>query len=101
MQTVRLKRFDYLVSLGCLTMLAYLGWQAFYSPRGFSYRDQLVARVAKLTEQRDEIDTQRKLFETRVALMRPESIDPDMLDELVRKDLGMVRATDVIIEFAK
>jgi cell division protein FtsB len=101
MRVIRFKRFDYVVSMGCMTMLAYFAWQAFYSPRGYPYRDQLIAHIELLTKQRDEINGQRNSFESRVALMRPESIDPDMLDELVRKDLGMVKSTDVVVEFAK
>jgi cell division protein FtsB len=101
MRVEKLHRFDHVVSLGCLTLLAYLAWQGFYSPRGYKYREQLHQRIEALAKQRDEIEGQRKLIETRVALMRPESIDPDMLDELVRKDLNMVHPSDVIVEFAK
>jgi cell division protein FtsB len=101
MRFIRLKRFDLLVSFGCVALLAYLGWQAFYSPRGYAYRDQMITRIETLTKQRDEMESRRKAFESQVALMRPESIDPDMLDEMIRKDLGMVKSTDIVVEFAK
>jgi cell division protein FtsB len=99
MRVGNFKRFEFLVSLGCLAMLGYLGWQEFYGPRGYPYRDQLLQHSLALTKDRDTIEVQRKTIETRVALMRPESIDPDMLDELARKNLNMVRQNDIVVEF--
>jgi cell division protein FtsB len=95
------KRFEFLVSLGCLVMLGYFGWQGFYGPRGFPYRDQLQKHSDVLTKELHDITTQRKTIETRVALMRPESIDPDLLDELARRDLNMVKQNDIIVQFTK
>jgi cell division protein FtsB len=95
------KRFEFLVSLGCLVMLGYFGWQGFYGPRGSPYRDQLRKHTEILTKELEVITIQRKAIETRVALMRPESIDPDLLDELVRRNLNMVRKSDIIVQFTK
>lgn len=99
MQMQQLKRFELLVSVGCLLLLSYLGWQVFYGPRGLPYKATVMQHVTILTDERDIIETHRKALEARVALMRPESIDPDLLDELARKNLNMVRANDIIIEF--
>jgi cell division protein FtsB len=101
MRVGHLKRFEFLVSFGCLVMLGYFGWHAFYGTRGFPYREQLLKHSEMLTRELEGIATQRKTIETRVALMRPESIDPDLLDELARKDLNMVKQSDIIVQFTK
>jgi cell division protein FtsB len=44
-----------------------------------------------------QLDTQRAQLRHRSALLDPRKADPDMADELVRKDLGLVRPDEVII----
>jgi cell division protein FtsB len=39
---------------------------------------------------------ERLRLENKVALLRPESIDPDLLDELARGKLELARPTDVV-----
>ena len=48
------------------------------------------AELAKLEEERTQL-------RHRSALLDPKKADPDMADELVRKDLGLVRPDEVII----
>jgi cell division protein FtsB len=35
-----------------------------------------------------------------VALLRPQSIDPDLLDEIARRSLGYVRESEIVLEIA-
>jgi hypothetical protein len=35
-------------------------------------------------------------LENKVVLLRPESIDPDLLDELARENLELAKPTDVV-----
>lgn len=93
---MRLRRFDLIVTCVCCATLGYFGWHAFEGPRGYPYRDQLSARAAGLDVKVEAIRRDRIQLESRVALLRPESIDPDMLDELARSQLQMVRAGDVV-----
>jgi len=44
-----------------------------------------------------ELEQQRAQLRHRSALLDPRKADPDMADELVRKDLGLVRPDEVII----
>ena len=44
-----------------------------------------------------DITAERQALERRVHLMRPSSIDPDMLDEQVRSVLGFAREGELII----
>src|SRR4051812_7444616 len=44
-----------------------------------------------------QLDAQRAQLRHHSALLDPRKADPDMADELVRKDLGLVRPDEVII----
>jgi cell division protein FtsB len=44
-----------------------------------------------------QLEEQKSQLRHRSALLDPRKADPDMADELVRKDLGLVRPDEVII----
>ncbi|MDA9918545.1 septum formation initiator family protein [Erythrobacter sp.] len=52
--------------------------------------EQRKAQVAMLTEERDAL-------KNRVLLLNPRSADPDLASELVRKNLGVLHADEVMI----
>ena len=58
-----------------------------------SYHRELQQRKAELAQ----IEEQRTQLKHRSDLLDPRKADPDMADELVRKDLGLVRPDEVII----
>ena len=91
------RKFDLVVLLACLTLLGYFGWHAFYGPRGFERMKQLNAKVAELELAHAEIVKQRERLDQRVGLMRPEAIDPDMVDELARSTLEFAGKDDFVI----
>ena len=80
-----MRRFDLIVTCVCCALLGYFAWHALKGPRGFPYRDGLVAEAALLKDK----------YETTKA-ERPESIDPDLLDELARGQLELAKPTDVV-----
>jgi len=57
------------------------------------YHRALQAREAELAQ----LDKQREQLRHHSALLDPRKADPDMADELVRKDLGLVRPDEVIV----
>ena len=58
-----------------------------------SYHRALQQRQAELAQ----IETERAQLKHRSQLLDPRKADPDMADELVRKDLGLVRPDEVIV----
>lgn len=94
---MRISKFDSVVTCACLGLLAFLGWHAQEGPRGFAYNEKLTAQSQKLSEELAAIQKQRSDFETRVALLRPESVDPDMLDEMARSTLDVAGPHDLIV----
>src|SRR3954469_9972642 len=57
------------------------------------YHRALKDREAELVR----LDQERAQLRHRSALLDPRKADPDMADELVRKDLGLVRPDEVIV----
>ena len=57
------------------------------------YHRDLAARTAELAK----LEAERDRLRHRSALLDPRKADPDMADELVRRDLGLVRADEVIL----
>ncbi|WP_260484066.1 FtsB family cell division protein [Sphingomicrobium flavum] len=45
----------------------------------------------------DELKAERDRLQHRSALLNPRNADPDMAEELVRKDLGLVREDEIIV----
>ncbi len=101
MRLVHLKKFELLVSFASAAMLGYLVWYGIYGARGFPLRDKLDVQLVQLKAESETILGQRQALEARVTLLRPESIDPDYLDELARRDLFLVKPSDVIVALAK
>ena len=44
-----------------------------------------------------QLEAERDRLRHRSALLDPRKADPDLADELVRRDLGLVRADEVIV----
>ena len=57
------------------------------------YHRALKERQAELTQ----LEQQKAELKHRSDLLNPRKADPDMADELVRKDLGLVRPDEVIV----
>ena len=57
------------------------------------YHRDLQAKQAELAK----LEATRAQLRHRSALLDPRKADPDMADELVRRDLGLVRADEVIL----
>ncbi len=57
------------------------------------YHRDLQARQAELAK----LEATRAQLRHRSSLLDPRKADPDMADELVRRDLGLVRADEVIL----
>ncbi len=57
------------------------------------YHHDLEARRVELTQ----LEQQRTALKHRSQLLDPRKADPDMADELVRRDLGLVRPDEVVV----
>lgn len=94
---MRQRRFDFIVTCVCFALLGYFAWHAWKGPRGYPYRDRLAAEARTLRDRFAAVEGERLGLEHKVALLRPESIDPDMLDELARGQLEMAGPSDLVV----
>ena len=80
-----------------VTVVGTFAGHAIAGPNGIlawgSYHHALQQRQAELAQ----IEEQRAQLKHRSQLLDPRKADPDMADELVRKDLGLVRPDEVIV----
>ncbi len=97
---MHVRSFDIAVTLGSLCLLAFFGWHAFHGPRSFANQARLEAEVQRLEGELAKISGERAARDARVALLRPESIDPDLLDEMARRSLGYVGEGEIVLEIA-
>ena len=65
-------------------VIGYFSFNAYSGNRGLRARQDLDQQIAELSAELDALKAERAMWERRVSLLRPESIDPDMVDERAR-----------------
>jgi cell division protein FtsB len=83
--------------LGAALLIGYFGHNAYIGNHGIHARQALDLQMARLTVERDTLRAERQQWERRVALLKSESLDPDMLDERARALLDYVDARDLTL----
>src|SRR6185369_3572154 len=73
----------------CLLIMGYFAYHAVEGDYGLFALGKLQNRVASLDTELAAARAERERMEQRVALMRPESLDKDMIDERARQALNM------------
>jgi len=90
-----------LTSLALYTMaavlIAYFGVNAFTGNHGLKARHELDAQIADLIAERDRLRAERERWQHRVALLKSDRLDPDMLDERARTLLEYVDPRDLVL----
>lgn len=80
-----------------VAVMAFFGAYAVLGPNGLialgDYKRQLLARERHY----NELDQRRAMLKNRVALLDPRHANPDMVDELVRKELNVAHPDEVIV----
>jgi cell division protein FtsB len=98
MRWYRFRRYDLLVTLGCLVMLSSFAWYALKGPRGYAYGDRLEEVIAELDADNLKLATEMQGLEKRVRLLRPEHVDRDMLEQLARSELEMAYPNELVVK---
>jgi len=80
--------------------MGYFAYHAVEGDYGLFALGKLKERVATLETDLAAAKADRKRMERHVALMRPESLDQDMMDERAREALNMANAKDLVIFLA-
>src|SRR5688500_5811368 len=79
------------------TVFGYFGYHLVYGDRGLLAMVHLQREVLVAEQNLAEAEATRMIWERRVAALRNQSLDPDMLDERARVLLNFSRKDDIII----
>lgn len=81
----------------CLGLAVYFGYHAVNGNRGLLASQQMEQDLDAFEQQLSALERERADLERKVERLRPESLDPDLIDELARDMLSMAESDDVII----
>jgi cell division protein FtsB len=91
----------FLTALGLYAVAAlfigYFGVNAYTGKNGINARQELELEIADLASEAARVRVEREWWERRVALLRTDRIDPDMLDERARELLNYLDPHEVVI----
>src|ERR1700730_14235300 len=86
--------------LGPMVGIALTGYFAYHlveGERGFKAWLRLNREIRTATANLEAVRAQRAAVDLRVSNLRPEHVDPDLLDERIRATLNLVSPDDVVI----
>jgi cell division protein FtsB len=77
--------------------IGYFGVNAFTGRHGLRAQQDLEQQLSAMQHELAEVKAEHALWERRVALLRTDAIDPDMLDERARTLNGLTDPRDLIL----
>lgn len=86
-----------IVPVSCALLMVYFGFHAIQGDRGLLSWIKLSDELAEARIAFEVTADERAGLERKVALLRPDGLDPDMLDERARYMLSLARADEVLI----
>jgi cell division protein FtsB len=78
-------------------IIAYFGVNAYSGNRGLRAKQEIEEQITRLNDELASLKAERATWERRVLLLRPRSIDPDMLDERARTLLNYAHPNDLTL----
>ena len=87
------------VTIGMLAvgLVVYFGYHTVEGDRGLIAWLRLDAKLAAAETTLASLHMKRQRLESRIALIREQHIDEDMLDEQVRRMLNLIRPNEIVI----
>jgi cell division protein FtsB len=86
---------------GAALLIGYFGVNAFTGNHGLRAKQDLDQQFTELSDELARLKHERAEWQRRVALLKSESIDPDMLDERARAVLGYVHPRELTLMFKR
>ncbi len=93
---MRTMRRAALPALG-LTIVAFFGAYAVLGRNGLLAYGEYQRQLVKREQDYASLDRKRMILKNRVALLDPDHANPDMVDEMVRKELNVAHPDEVIV----
>ncbi len=80
-----------------VAVLAYFGYHLMHGAYGIRGLERVRERIAKLETELTHVQATRQALALRVALLRPNNADMDMVEERARQSLYLTHPDDVVI----
>ena len=93
----RLSISRFIAPLATLMILGYFGFHAFNGQYGIRAHVAMEKNIVDLRATLAQRTLRRQKLESRVALLREGTVERDMVDEQVRRQLNMVRTDEIVI----
>ncbi len=81
-----------------VTLVIYFIYHLIQGERGVLSWMRLKQRIDVAEKRLDEVQMEQNALEQRVHLLRPDSLDPDMLEERARVVLNFARKDEIIVQ---
>ncbi len=75
----------------------YFAFHAFQGENSLSALKSLTKQQTTLELEAKRVASERQILEVRIAQLSAQNIDPDMLEEQVRKKLGFIHKDEVVL----
>jgi len=76
-------------------LIGYFGVNAYNGDRGLKAKEDIDRQMATLTAELDRLKAEQAQWERRIALLKSDDLDPDMLDEQARTLLDFADPRDL------
>jgi cell division protein FtsB len=94
---VRKRRAHILLPMIGLAVTAYFAWHAAHGAHGFLAREELQREEVRLSAELAGLRSHRRRLEQQVELLRPDSVDPDFLEQRAIELLNFADINDHIL----
>ncbi|MEZ0212756.1 MAG: septum formation initiator family protein [Xanthobacteraceae bacterium] len=83
--------------LGAALLIGYFAFQGYGGQYGLVAKRSFEQELSSLTAELAALRTEREAIATKVALLSPDRIDPDLLDEEARSLLNLIHRKDLVM----
>lgn len=97
MKLPRIRLRYLLIPAVCAAFLGYFAHHTINGARGLAAYQRLQMRAGELKKQIAEVRAEKEKMESRVSLLRPESLNRDMIDERARIILNLAKENEITI----
>ena len=80
-----------------IALTGYFAYHLVEGERGFKAWLRLNGEIRTATAHLEGVRAQRAALENKVSNLRPEHVDPDLLDERIRATLNLVSPDDIVV----
>ena len=84
-----------------LIVISFFGGYAVLGPNGVLAYGDYKRQLQRRQDEYAQLDHQRQVLRNRVELLDPRHANPDMVDELVRKQLNVTHPDEVIVPLTR